>query len=164
MTKCRNCDVILTEENHSKTGYVCRSCWNIYCREYKKNNQEKIKAERRRNREKYIDMFLRRRYGITLEEKRQMWRDQDGKCALCGKELLKSKDCNVDHDHKTGIVRRLLCSRCNVLMAAVDEVAFLQRAIAYRQEYLPDNHPEKITQKIFPANKRTVPVFAPLAS
>ena len=41
--------------------------------------------------------------------------DQDGKCALCGTTEIKgnSKYFSVDHDHKTGRVRGLLCTVCN---------------------------------------------------
>ncbi len=49
-----------------------------------------------------------------------MLKKQDGKCAICkkvetsvNKKTNKFKDLSVDHCHKTGKIRGLLCSRCN---------------------------------------------------
>lgn len=51
------------------------------------------------------------RYGLTIEDFDRMMVEQDGKCALC----LRAVDYRlfVDHDHETGRVRGLLCSKCN---------------------------------------------------
>lgn len=57
---------------------------------------------------------------------------QGGRCAIC-KCLPKSKRFAVDHDHDTGVVRGLLCSRCNHdgLGAFHDSPLLLWRAVAY---------------------------------
>jgi hypothetical protein len=55
---------------------------------------------------------LRRYYGITLEEYIELFDRQDGRCAICGREP-KSRALHVDHSHKTGDVRGLLCWTCN---------------------------------------------------
>lgn len=49
-------------------------------------------------------------YGLTEDEYRRIERQQGGACAICGEtpELLA-----VDHDHRSGAVRGLLCDRCN---------------------------------------------------
>jgi hypothetical protein len=51
-------------------------------------------------------------YGITGDEYEALLRAQGGRCAIC-RARPKSKRLAVDHDHKTGAVRGLLCSRCN---------------------------------------------------
>lgn len=60
------------------------------------------------------ESYLRRTYGITQEIYDKILEDQGGGCALCGKtpsdEGLKLA---VDHDHKTGAVRGILCRYCN---------------------------------------------------
>lgn len=53
---------------------------------------------------------LARRYGITKDQYDEMYNEQNGKCAICGDE--KDVLC-VDHDHKTGVIRGLLCPMCN---------------------------------------------------
>ena len=54
------------------------------------------------------DLYLRRTYGITLEQYDLILESQNGVCAVCG-EPPKGLRLSVDHDHKTGIVRGLLC-------------------------------------------------------
>src|SRR3990172_8039473 len=55
-----------------------------------------------------------RRLGLTLADYNRLWQEQKGLCAICNKpEIAKTKRLlAVDHDHKTGKVRRLLCMRC----------------------------------------------------
>jgi hypothetical protein len=52
--------------------------------------------------------------GLGVDDERYaiMLADQGGGCAICG-ATPKSRRLNVDHDHKTGAVRGLLCHACN---------------------------------------------------
>jgi hypothetical protein len=50
--------------------------------------------------------------GVNDERYEKMLEDQDGHCALCP-GTGKTRRLHVDHDHKTGEVRGLLCYRCN---------------------------------------------------
>lgn len=54
---------------------------------------------------------LRAAYGISLEEWDEMWAAQGGRCAVCHK-VPRTRPV-VDHDHRTGLVRGLLCNYCN---------------------------------------------------
>lgn len=76
-----------------------------YARAYYKRNSERTCETIRRAR-------LKRLFGITWEQYDQMLSSQGGVCALCG-DPPKGKRLAVDHDHKTGKVRGLLCSFCN---------------------------------------------------
>lgn len=58
------------------------------------------------------DLALRRTYGITLAEYRQILAAQGGQCPVCRKPLQGWSN-PVDHDHKTSIVRGILCTYCN---------------------------------------------------
>lgn len=71
-------------------------------------------------------------YGLGDGDYEALYRAQSGRCAICWARP-RSKRLAVDHDHKTGAVRGLLCSRCNhdLLGAAHDDVAILRRAVAY---------------------------------
>jgi len=66
-------------------------------------------------------------YGLTADQYEQLLTLQDGKCAIC-RARPKSKRLAVDHDHKTGAVLGLLCSRCNhdLKGAAWDSMAIAQ--------------------------------------
>lgn len=89
--------------------------------------------------EKRQDYLLRRRYGITLVEYKKMLRKQKYKCAICGKHYKEFKRAlAVDHNHKTGRIRGLLCLYDNSrLMKYLRDskkrtkglVKYLQRAI-----------------------------------
>lgn len=56
-----------------------------------------------------------RKYGITHEQYDELLKKQNGVCAICHEaETMKNKVLAVDHDHATGIIRGLLCHRCNI--------------------------------------------------
>lgn len=56
-----------------------------------------------------------KRYGVTPEQFKTMWREQGGRCAICAKSLNEGAGKHaIDHDHETGLVRALLCISCNV--------------------------------------------------
>lgn len=71
-------------------------------------------------------------YGITPEEYDEIFKSQDGKCAICHNKPKKIR-LAVDHDHKSGLVRGLLCTHCNhkLLGAAHDNIEILNRAVEY---------------------------------
>ncbi len=61
----------------------------------------------------------------------QLWKKQEKRCAIC-KKLIKKKDIQVDHDHKTGKVRGLLCLTCNMGIGYLKEsIDNLLSAIKY---------------------------------
>ena len=76
------------------------------------------------------------RFGITEQDYRQMVIAQDGKCAIC--ETEDSNLC-VDHCHSTGVVRGLLCRRCNGFLGYLEKRDGLLNKIA---EYI--NRPRPV--------------------
>ena len=79
--------------------------------------------------------------GLTEEQYWDMFRRQNGLCAICQKPesgIHKGKLMNlsVDHCHATGKVRELLCSLCNRgLGHFLDDPAILQSAIGYLERF-----------------------------
>jgi hypothetical protein len=59
------------------------------------------------------DAYLRRTYGITEAEYLDVLDHQGGRCAICLKKPVPGKNLHVDHDHRTHVVRGLLCMTCN---------------------------------------------------
>ena len=57
---------------------------------------------------------IKRKYGVSLNEYYQMLEAQDNECAICGTNITGLGDAHIDHDHKTGKVRGLLCASCNI--------------------------------------------------
>ena len=73
---------------------------------------------------------------MTLEDYEQMWDEQDGSCAICGEEFADHTKGKVDHNHKTGNVRALLCNKCNTGLGDFDDDPGLLRAAAdYIEEH-----------------------------
>lgn len=72
------------------------------------------------------------KYGLTQSQWYAMWTFQEGKCALCRKRFTQNRRACVDHDHRTGAVRGLLCSPCNYELGCLhDDAGWLQRAASY---------------------------------
>lgn len=72
-------------------------------------------------------------YGIDKVRYDQMLEQQGFKCAICRTPQSKQKrKLAVDHDHLTGMVRGLLCGRCNLALGQFDDrIDLLQEAIDY---------------------------------
>ena len=93
--------------------------WRLKNKDKIEMKKEKYRLEvlknRRTNHKRYA---LKKIYGITLEKYEQMFKEQEGKCAICGihQDTLKRSLC-VDHNHTTNKVRELLCKKCNTALA-----------------------------------------------
>jgi len=93
------------------------------------------------------EYHLRRRYGITGADFDAMVEVQGGTCAVCDQ-----KPEHVDHDHKTGKVRGILCFNCNQALGNVRDdpdvlrglIRYLRRhglrAVIATDEYSPVEH------------------------
>lgn len=73
--------------------------------------------------------------GVTLDQKREMLHAQ-GFCAICSCQMTlerhKINSAHIDHDHKTGKVRGLLCVNCNHGIGKFkDNPYFLESAASY---------------------------------
>jgi hypothetical protein len=107
-----------------------REARNKYYREYRKNNKEKIKP---RDSEEWKIINLTRRYGITVEYFNLLLEQQNNLCAICFKQ---PKKLHIDHCHKSGKVRALLCSKCNTSLGLLNEdVQIFNNAIQYLEKH-----------------------------
>lgn len=64
--------------------------------------------------------FLKRKYGISVEDYDRMTQERNGLCDICGRPP-RAKKLHVDHDHDTGKVRGLLCFTCNTRLVFIEE-------------------------------------------
>lgn len=114
--RCQEARPLSSFSGTKKLSAYCKPCQRIY------NSEYRIKIN----------------FGLTWDEYDALLVAQDGRCAICGgrprKNLLA-----VDHDHKTGEVRGLLCSRCNhrLLGSANDDPARLRKAADYLESFTP---------------------------
>lgn len=134
--------------NSSGLSSECKTCRTAVARAWKDKWGTEYKArEAHRRRE--------REFGISLEEYTEMHEAQGGVCAICLKpEIMKHqsgkiKTLAIDHSHETGMIRELLCSRCNnALGGFYDNPTILEKAIAYLKKHL-----ENPSSKIIPFKK-----------
>lgn len=72
------------------------------------------------------------RYGITPDDYDCMLVEQNDRCAICRSDDPGHgrRNFSVDHDHRTGVVRALLCQRCNLMIGYADDRPETLRAAA----------------------------------
>ncbi len=115
------CNAVITKppvltEDEKNSKYVMKHYYN--------NRERILKNKRNKNHEKY---------GLTKEQYDEMKKEQKGKCAICGK----TKKLVIDHDHRNGKVRKLLCNQCNVGIGLLqDSPDILEIAKKYISDFL----------------------------
>lgn len=99
------------------------------------------KMSKKRNRNIYMKAWRakngtdrRRRYGLTPEQLSNLL-EAHPVCELCaGSFGLKGK--NIDHNHTTGIVRGVLCTKCNLGLGYFnDDIELLLKATDYLKRF-----------------------------
>ena len=87
----------------------CKTCILDYSKKKRLSNPAEVKRKQRA-------ADLKKRYNITPEEYDRMLREQDNKCGICNQH----KKLGIDHCHKSGKVRMLLCINCNSSVGIVE--------------------------------------------
>jgi len=93
-----------------------------YAKEWRKKYPDKVKLARKK-------AGLKAMYGLAYEDFLQMQQEQEGRCLLCQEISMLV----VDHNHKTGEVRGLLCNNCNMAIGLMKEN---KETFARAMEYL----------------------------
>lgn len=108
-----------------------------YGKQYRVKNKERIKQYNNNHKKEEKIRHLRNKYNITPEQYNELFNKQNGKCMICKKHQSELKKLlGVDHNHKTGKVRGLLCDNCNKGIGLLKEdINILINAI----NYLKDN-------------------------
>ncbi|WP_218639322.1 endonuclease VII domain-containing protein [Streptomyces sp. IMTB 2501] len=116
--KCQRCERNRAEKFFtSARGKVCSSC--------RKKTRSASAHETR----------VQATYGLGPGEYAEMFRLQGGKCAIC--RQTRQQRLSVDHCHKSGVVRGLLCRRCNsqlIARGARDSPVILRNAADYLED------------------------------
>jgi hypothetical protein len=125
-------------------GPKCEACYKVEARTrpefkeyYRKRNEDP------RIKERSTDTYLRRKYGIGLNDKKIMYASQRGLCEICAEPMSTLTDANVDHHHGSGAVRALLCHHCNVSIGLLKEdVERIKKVIGYLEKHNGSNRPK----------------------
>lgn len=117
-SKCRNTYSIsqFSKESRKRDGLHsnCKGCQSIVSRNF----------------------WLKKNYGITLGDYEALLAEQGGKCFICGTPESEWGSLAVDHCHKTGRLRKLLCFSCNTSIGKFnDDPALLRKAADYLEAH-----------------------------
>lgn len=127
--------------------YVDGKKWCPHCQEYRPEDTFPERSDAKGGRAAYCrpcqraynqERRLINTFGITWDEYDFLLAAQNYRCAICDGKPRKHA-LAVDHDHKTGEIRGLLCSKCNhrLLGSAHDDPARLRKAADYLETYSP---------------------------
>lgn len=162
MLVCAKCETSkpsgeFTNGEQRRLGYRrCRACVAEYNREHNKRRPPRVLTEEQKERQReagrrkdparVADYWFRYRYGLTLVQVEAMAEEQGGLCAVCCQPETKTdprtgkvRRLSVDHNHRTGQPRQLLCLRCNQALGLVDDdQQLLERMVAYLDRHRAD--------------------------
>jgi len=115
---CSGCGKEFVAKRSGRVRYCTKKCGHIY-----------------RNKTRY-GKWVAYRYGVSPECRQEMERLQGGVCYLCGETNKNGKRLFVDHNHETGQVRNLLCTRCNAGIGMFDEnISLIEKAADYLRNW-----------------------------
>lgn len=116
--KCSICSILKSKNDFNKYHKV-KSGLNSCCKEC------------------HRDFKLRRKFNITTEDYNNMFVEQKGKCLICNKHQSElDKRLAIDHNHETGVVRGLLCCKCNTGIGMLsDDIGIVRKAVEYLEKY-----------------------------
>ncbi len=138
--------------NYSKNLKKCSKCKQVYPADAKFFHKH-------RNRKDGLDNWCKeckkeydqtrhklRMFNISLKQYMNMLNEQNNRCLICGRnfnDIYRNTKKNhiyytprIDHDHKSGHVRGILCHHCNIALGSFNEnPLILIRAIKYIRKY-----------------------------
>lgn len=122
---------------HSKSGFysVCTKCTLKHQNKYYCKHDQQRKEYANQYRSNHRDTILKynrdkrfKKYGLTKDQFLEILDRQNNLCAICHKK----PPVDIDHDHRTGRVRGILCRRCNAAIGVFDDsIDLLRNSISY---------------------------------
>lgn len=115
------------ERPHCSLGY-CKTCYANYKNSLNRDVlKERARENRKRNKVKIKEAYIKKKFGISLNEYEKLKDQQNSKCAICDLEAN-----HLDHHHGNGAVRKFLCFKCNMGLGYFNEdLSLFSKAIEY---------------------------------
>lgn len=146
---CSKCNQKLPLIDFHYSRNACKTCENKRKLANERKNLERKQARDRASRQRLKEQDkhkvqqkirirrLANQYNMTPEEYDQMVLAQNNLCAICGKPPKEGRKLYIDHCHKTGLVRELLCQKCNSMIGyGNDDPIILANAFEYLKKHL----------------------------
>lgn len=114
-----------TRKRHPNGGTYCSKCGSDRTKSFGKDRPGYWESNNRRQQLK--------RFDLTIEDYDKLYKLQNGCCAICNKHSDEfGKNHAVDHDHKTGKIRGLLCLHCNTALGHLrEDLNIISKAYEY---------------------------------
>lgn len=150
--QCYKCKRVLpnkffyrSRRNKSGLSTYCIECIKEKNKTQLKNKNKNYKKwyAKRGGKDWVRDYNLQQKYGITLEQYKLLLKQQDNRCAICGKHQIDEKRFfSVDHNHKTGKIRGIICNFCNnrLLRYLMDNRIRAKGLISYLSKAIKDDN------------------------
>jgi len=119
---------ILIERKEYRKNHIEK--YKEYGRIWYQKNKNKIKEERK-------NYQLNYKYGITKADFNNLLLAQNNKCLICGQplDLTNPHNVHIDHSHKRGVIRGILCANCNKAIGFLkDNPEYVYNAYKYLKE------------------------------
>lgn len=126
---------------HGRLNKSCKECRSYHNNFYKLNKdgyrdkrKEYYITHKLEHRKRSYKNHIRRKYNLSLQEYNALLLNQNNKCKICErdfKSLAKWNNACVDHSHKTGKVRGILCRQCNLTLAYIENFEIWEKAQNY---------------------------------
>lgn len=147
-TKCKETK-LLADFGRDKKGRgglraICKTCKRKEFNAHRLKNKDKFNSYSKKwyanpdNAAKVRGYWLGRKFKISLADYDAMFAAQKGSCAICGSTESGGigPHFSIDHCHKTGVVRGLLCRGCNTGIGSFkDDTTVLAKAISYLEKH-----------------------------
>ena len=155
-------DTLFVSKNGHSNG--CMICRREYNRKYvdlnrqrlNKRSTEWVNKHVEKRRRQSLQSTLKQKFNLSLEDYEQIVLRQNGKCLICGdlpkvrtdsKGRIKDR-LDVDHCHKTGKVRGLLCHNCNKGLGQFKEsLELLKNAVIYMEQFSKDQYDKQTKRR-----------------
>ena len=115
-----------------KPSSWCKPCSRKAAR-YRKGEYNPLKQR---------NFWLKRNYGISVDEFDSMLESQGGKCNICKTSTPNGKGFHVDHCHQTGKIRGILCHNCNINLSSIESAEDKPKYIVAIIDHLGINRSE----------------------
>lgn len=143
--KSLDCFYLRNKQKPGKYVATCKPCTVKLNPSYRNKEENKVyKATYHKyNRRRKWERDLKKLYGLSVDDYEQMFKNQNGCCAICGlpestadKRTGQVRMLAVDHCHKTNKIRALLCSKHNLLLGLLhDDLSILKLVEGYLVKY-----------------------------
>lgn len=143
---CPKCGLVKSIVEFSKDNATAFGV-AIYC---KSCNKQAGKLRYRDHKAKFQAYDLNKKFGLTVEQFQNLLDSQGGVCEICKSGFKPNKRPGVDHCHKTGKIRGILCDLCNKGIGHMrDSEEFLTAAAQYirKSKEWPTDYPPILNAK-----------------